>query len=86
MSRQRKQQRLKAVISCLLLVVLLLISISGAMLYFGKTGLILGFSRAFLLHFHAGCAVLFVLLAACHLALNFKTLLAGFRGKKYGQL
>ena len=77
MNRQRKYTKLKAFISCLLIAILILVSVSGAMLYFGKTGLVLGISRAFLRNFHAGCAVLFVLLAVCHLTLNLKSLLAG---------
>ena len=65
----------------MLLLLLLFISITGAMLYLGKTGLIFGISRALVLRFHARCAMIFLALALCHLALNFKTLLAGLRGK-----
>lgn len=79
MNTQHKSIKLKAVVSCLLILLLLLVSITGAMLYFGKTGLILGFSRAFLLNFHARCAILFLALAICHLMLNFKLLTSGLK-------
>ena len=64
----------------MLLVLLLFISITGAMLYYGKTGLIFGISRALLLRCHARCALLFLALALCHLALNFRLFTSGLRG------
>ena len=74
-----KRIQVKALISCVLILLLLIISISGAMLLFGKTGLIWGLSRAFLLHFHARCALLFLVLALCHLVLNFRSLALGLK-------
>ena len=69
-----RQVRLKAILSILLLTVFLLICASGTMLYFGKTGLILGISRAFLLRSHALLALLMLILACCHLFLNWRVL------------
>ena len=80
-----KKMRLKAALTCLLLLTLLLLSVSGAMLYFGKTGLILGFPRVFLLRLHLLCAVSFVLFGICHFALNFGLFVSeakSFRPKK----
>jgi hypothetical protein len=66
------KMRLKALLSILLILLLFVIFSSGILLYFGKTGLILGFRRAFLLRLHGRCSLAFVLLAACHLALNYR--------------
>jgi hypothetical protein len=68
--------RLKALLSSLLLLFLLIISVTGTMLYFGKTGLILGFRRASLLRFHARCSFGFLFLILCHVTLNFRVYLA----------
>lgn len=67
-----KHMGLKAILSSLLVAIFLLICASGVLLYFGKTGLILGFSRAFLLHFHAHLALLMLLLVSCHVVLNWR--------------
>lgn len=67
-----KQLPLKAIFSCLLLLSFFLLCVSGAMLYLGKTGLILGFSRAFLLRSHARLSLLMLLLVCGHLALNWR--------------
>ena len=64
--------KIKALLSALLLSILLLIAATGAMLYFGKTGLILGFRRVSLLRFHARCSLGFLSLVACHVALNLR--------------
>ncbi|MCL1805702.1 MAG: hypothetical protein FWG28_06880 [Clostridiales bacterium] len=68
--------QLKALLSSLLLPLLLLVSATGAMLYFGKTGMILGFRRASLLRFHARCSLGFLFFILCHVALNFRIYLA----------
>ena len=68
------RMRIKAMASIALFLFLLVISVSGAMLYFGKTGLILGVSRALLLNIHARCSLLFAALVILHLALNFSLL------------
>ena len=62
--------RLKAILSILLLTVFLLLCASGTMLYFGKAGLILGVSRAFILRSHALLALLMFIFACCHLFFN----------------
>jgi len=46
------------------------------MLYFGKTGMILGFSRAFLIRNHARLSMLMALLICIHFALNLRLLRA----------
>lgn len=67
-----KRIRLKAILSSFLLLMFLLLFASGVMLHIGKTGLILGFSRAFLTHFHAWLSLLLLLLICCHLVLNWR--------------
>ena len=62
--------RIKAILSSALMLVFLIICSSGAMLYFGKTGMILGFRRASLLRFHAWAALFMLLLVCCHVVLN----------------
>jgi len=79
-----KRMRIKALISSMLILLLLAVSVSGAILYFGKTGVVLGFTRAFLLRFHAWCGLLFLAFGACHLALNFKLLTQEIR-RLYGR-
>jgi len=66
-------------LSGLMLLVLLLVSVSGAMLFYGRTGVVLGVSRASLLHFHFRCALLFIVLALCHFSLNFKQFAFGLK-------
>ena len=66
------RMRLKALLSSLLFLLFLAISVTGAMLYFGKTGLILGFRRIALLRFHGCCSFAFFALALCHITLNLR--------------
>jgi cytochrome b subunit of formate dehydrogenase len=65
-----KQLSLKAFLSSLLLVFLVFLGVSGMMLYYGKTGLILGFARHGVrqAHFYAGAML--CLLALLHVYLN----------------
>ncbi|MCL1982200.1 MAG: hypothetical protein FWG53_03775 [Clostridiales bacterium] len=74
-----KKTRLKTLLAFLLFLVLLLVTVSGAMLFSGRTGVVLGVSRASLLHFHFHCALLFTVLGLCHFALNFKQFAFGLR-------
>ena len=60
----------KAVLSSLLILLFLFLVISGAMLYFGKTGVVLGFARYFLRGAHALVALLMCILVIVHLFLN----------------
>lgn len=66
-----KTLRFKAILSSLLILLLAAITVTGAMLYIGKAGLILGFRRISVLRFHGRCSLAFLALAACHLASNF---------------
>ena len=62
----------KAILSSLLILIFLLLFTSGVMLHIGRTGLILGFSRSFLTHFHAWLSLLLLLLIGCHVVLNWR--------------
>ena len=77
-----KKLRIKALLSTLLMLVVLLMAVSVVMLYFGKTGLVLGISRFILREIHFWAAVSLCVLLAAHLALNFRAYLAGFRGPR----
>ena len=60
----------KAVISSLLLLTFLFMAASGAMLYFGKTGIVLGFARGAIRNAHTLAAVVMGVLATLHLIMN----------------
>jgi len=65
-----KRPHVKAVISSLLLLVFLFLATSGAMLYFGKTGVVLGFARSSLRNAHTWAAASMCVLVLVHLILN----------------
>ena len=67
-----KKSIIKAVISTLLLLTVLLLAATGALLYFGKTGLVWGISRYFLREFHFYMAIFMCVLAVVHMVLNFR--------------
>ena len=73
------RKRLKAVISSLLLLAFLYLAATGAMLYFGKTGLILGIPRRTLLDTHAWVALFMAVLVVVHLILNLQLYVAGLK-------
>jgi len=60
----------KAVISSLLLLAFLFLAASGAMLYFGKTGVVLGFARGAIRNAHTSAAVVMCVLVVLHLIMN----------------
>jgi len=74
-----KKLSVKAVVSTLLIVLFLFLAFSGALLYFGKTGMVWGVSRAVLreVHFYVACAL--CILVPVHLVLNFKLYLQELR-------
>ena len=74
-----KKQFVKAVISSLLLLLFLFLAISGAMLYFGKTGVVLGFARHTLREIHAIVALLMCLLIVVHFILNIRIYTSGLK-------
>ena len=65
-----KRLPVKAIISSLLLLIFLFLAISGAMLYFGKTGLIMGFARNAIRNAHTWAAAFMCILVSIHLILN----------------
>jgi len=65
-----KKFPLKAILSTLLLLVFLFLAASGTMLYFGKTGLIMGIARSAIRDAHTMAAALMCILAVIHLILN----------------
>ena len=67
---------LKALISSLLLLLFLFLAFSGALLYFGKTGMVMGFARNTLREAHAWAAALTCILAAVHFFINRRIYLA----------
>ena len=71
--------KLRAILSSLLALLLLFMAISGAALYFNKTGMVMGFPRASLRQAHFIMAAALCLLLALHLALNFKQYMAELR-------
>jgi len=76
----------KAVVSSLLLLTILFLAASGAALYFGKTGVVLGFARSGIRSAHTWAAVSMCVLVLAHLILNrrlyFKELKSLFRGSR----
>ena len=63
---------LKAVISTILLLIVLFLALTGAILYFGKTGVILGVSRHVLRNAHTLIGAVLCLFAAIHLGINMR--------------
>jgi len=74
-----KKPALKAILSTLLILLLLLLAFTGALLYFGKTGLVLGIPRNSLREVHFYTAILMCVFAAVHLILNCRLYLAGLK-------
>jgi len=71
--------KLKAVISSLLLLAFLCLAVTGAMLHFGKTGLILGIPRYTLLRIHDWAAIVMVVSVILHFILNLRLFAAGLK-------
>jgi len=67
-----KKRSFKAVLSTLLIVLFLLLAFTGALLYFGKTGVVWGFSRHILREAHFWVAISMCVLIPVHLILNFR--------------
>ncbi|MDR0489822.1 MAG: DUF4405 domain-containing protein [Oscillospiraceae bacterium] len=78
--------KIKAVLSCLLLLTFVLLACSGALLYFGKTGIVLGMPRYILREAHFWVAGLICVLIILHLLINrriyLKELKALVKGRK----
>ena len=63
----------------MLILCLLHLAATGALLYFGKTGVVLGISRNALRGSHFWVAFSTVILAAAHLVMNFRVYLTELR-------
>jgi len=67
-----KRLSVKAIVSSLMLLIFMFLATSGAMLYFGKTGVVMGLSRSALRNAHTLAAVLMCILVLIHLILNYR--------------
>jgi len=67
-----KKLKIKGIVSTLLLLTVLFLAVSGTMLYFGKTGMILGIARGDWRGVHAIVAIIMCALLVTHLFLNRK--------------
>ena len=76
----------KAVLTTLLILVFLCLVFTGALLYFGKTGVVWGIPRHALREFHFYVAVSMCVLIPVHLIFNFRLYIAElkslWRGKR----
>ncbi|MCL2125759.1 MAG: DUF4405 domain-containing protein [Oscillospiraceae bacterium] len=69
----------RAVLSTLLIIIVLFLAFTGALLYFGKTGLVWGISRYTLRGIHFAAAILMCLIVVIHFVVNRKIYVAGIR-------
>ena len=69
----------KAILSTLLMLLFVVLVFTGALLYFGKTGVVLGFPRHLLREVHFWVAVSTAALIVVHFCLNLRVYLAGLR-------
>jgi len=69
-----KKLSIKAILSIVLVLVFLALAFTGALLYFGKTGVVLGVSRHVLRQVHFWVAASMCTLVPVHLLLNLRTL------------
>ena len=68
----KKQPLIKAILSTLLILIFLFMVFTGALLYFGKTGVVLGISRYVLREAHFWVAVSMCVLIPVHLIVNMR--------------
>ena len=66
--------RIRAAVSCLLMLLFVYLATSGALLYFGKTGVVMGMARSTLRETHGGAALLMCALVIVHVCLNRRLL------------
>ena len=74
-----KKLSFKAILSSLLILAFLFMASTGALLYFGKTGMVLGISRYLLREAHFWVAVSICVLIVVHFCLNLRVYLAELR-------
>ena len=65
-----KKAALKAVLSSLLILLFIFLAFTGALLFFGKTGVVWGISRGALRSCHFAAAITICVLIIIHLILN----------------
>jgi len=80
-----KKLSVKAVLSTLLILVFLCLAFTGALLYFGRTGMVLGFSRHMLRETHFWVAASMCVLIPVHLILNLRIYRAEVRALRGGK-
>ena len=66
------KKTIRAILSTLLILIFLTLVFTGALMYFGKTGVILGFSRHLLREAHFWIAVSMLVITPAHIALNLR--------------
>ena len=74
-----KKNMIKGILSTILILAFLFLAFSGALLYFGKTGVVLGFSRHMLREVHFWVAASLCVLIPVHRFLNFRIYRAELR-------
>ena len=74
-----KKLSVKAILSTLLILIFIILAFSGALLYFGKTGVVLGVSRHTLREAHFWVAVSMCVFIPVHLILNLKVYISELR-------
>ena len=79
-----KSSAVRAILSTVLILALAALVFTGALLYFGKTGVVWGISRSALRSAHFAAAVAMCLFAAVHLFLNRRAYLAELRALSKG--
>jgi len=76
---------IKGILSSILLFLFLYLAFSGALLYFGKTGVILGITRYALREAHFWAALSMCALIPVHLLLNRRLYLSELRSLRRGK-
>ena len=71
--------RVRAILSTLLILCMVYLGFTGALMFFGKTGVVMGVSRNALRVSHFWVAVSILALAVVHLVLNFRIYLNELR-------
>jgi len=72
-------QKVRAILSSILILLFLFLAMSGALLYFFKTGMILGIARYALREAHFVVAITMSVLILIHLILNLKVYFSELR-------
>jgi len=81
-----KKFRFKAVLSSLMLLAFLFLAFSGALMYFNKTGMILGIPRGSMRIAHTVVAAFMFVLAAIHLFVNRSLYLSELKSLVHGRI